>query len=91
MPFNEDEAPRLAEIGRRITEVGQNLADFRNEVRTVTSEMLRKETYQVERDAMKDRILALEARSKTMQNLIYSGLVTIIVSVVVLWVTRGGN
>lgn len=91
MPFNEDEAPRLAEIGRRITEVGQNLADFRNEVRTVTSEMLRKETYHVERDAMKDRILALEARSKTMQNLIYSGLGTIIVSIVVLWVTRGGN
>lgn len=90
MPLHEDEAPRLAEIGRRLTEVVQSLSDFRSEVRAATSEMVRKETYTVERDALKDRIIALEARSKTLQNLIYSGIGTIVVSVIVLWVTRGG-
>lgn len=90
MPVYEDEAPRLAEIGRRIAEVGQNLSDFRNEVRVNFAEMVRKDTYAVERDALKERIQALESRAKSLQNLVYSGLATIVISVIIFWVTKGG-
>ena len=98
MPIEDNDAPRLAEIGRRITEVGQNLSDFRNEVRGNFNELVRKETYAVERDAMKERIsnaekgiANLEQRAKAMQNLVYGGLVSIIVAVIVMWLTRGGG
>lgn len=90
MPVYDDEAPRLAEIGRRIAEVGQNLSDFRSEVRYNFAEMVRKETYTAERDAMRDRINSLESRAKSLQNLVYSGLATIAVSIIVFWLTRGG-
>lgn len=82
LPLHDDEAPRLAEIGRRISEVSVQLSDFRHEVRIIAAEMVRKETYVAERDALKDRILALESRSKSLQNLIYSCIGAVIVGVV---------
>lgn len=80
MPLHDEEAPRLAEIGRRISEVSLQLADFRNEVRIIAAEMVRKETYTAERDALKERLVALESRAKSLQNLIYTSLATIVVS-----------
>lgn len=88
-PPQDDETPRLAEIGRRIHEVGQNLSDFRNEVRMNFSEMVRRETYVAERDALKDRVTALEQRAKSMQGLFYGSLASIVVALVLMVITRG--
>jgi hypothetical protein len=90
MPIEADEIPRLAEIGRRITEVGTNLSDFRNEVRGNFSDMVRKDTYAAEREALKERIIALESRAKSMQNLMYGALASVAVGVVTMWLMRGG-
>lgn len=89
MPIEDTEAPRLAEIGRRIAEVGQNLSDFRLEVRGNFTEMVRKDTYTVERDALKDRIIVLERRATSMQNLMYGSLASVIVGVITMWLMRG--
>lgn len=89
MPIEEHEAPRLAEIGRRLTEVGQNISDFRLEVRGNFAEMVRKDTYTVERDALKDRITVLERRATSMQNLMYGSLASVAVGVITMWLMRG--
>lgn len=91
MPVHEDEAPRLAEIGRQIAQVGQNLSDFRSEVRFNFSEMVRKETYVAERDALKERIVSLEQRSRVLQGAFIGVICTVIAAVIVAWVTRGGT
>lgn len=89
MPIEETEAPRLAEIGRRISEMGQTLSDFRNEVRGNFYEVVRKDTYQVERDALKERVVELERRARGITNLLYSSLAAIAVTVVTFFVLRG--
>lgn len=89
MPIEDTEAPRLAEIGRRITEMGQTLSDFRAEIRGNFIEMVRKDTYQAERDAMKERIAELERRARSTTNLIYGSLASIAVVLVTMWVARG--
>ncbi len=89
MPIEDHEAPRLAEIGRRITEVGQSLSEFRAEVRGNFIEMVRKDTYLVERDALKERIVELERRARSTTNLIYSSLAAIMVTVITFFVLRG--
>ena len=90
VPIETDEVPRLAEIGRRITEVGANLSDFRNEVRGNFADMVRKDTYAAEREALKDRIVALEQRAKSMQNLMYGALASVAVGVVTMYLMRSG-
>ena len=89
MPIEDHEAPRLAEIGRRITEVGQNLSDFRQEVRGNFIEMVRKDTYQAERDALKERIVALEQRARAAASLSYGAWVSVAIAIITLWITRG--
>lgn len=89
MPIEDHEAPRLAEIGRRIHEVGQNLSDFRQEVRGNFIEMVRKDTYQAERDALKERIVALEQRARAAASLSYGAWVSVAIAIITLWVTRG--
>lgn len=89
VPIEDLEAPRLAEIGRQITQVGQNLTDFRSEVRINFAEMVRKDTYSVERDALKDRIVALERRATSMQTLMYGSLASVAVGVLTMWLMRG--
>lgn len=89
MPIEDHDVPRLAEIGRRITEVGQNLSDFRHEVRGNFIEMVRKDTYQAERDAIKERVIELERRARSTTNLIYGALVSVAVAIVTMWVARG--
>jgi len=91
VPIEDNEAPRLAEIGRRIHEVGQNLSDFRAEVRGNFIEMVRKDTYLAERDAMKERITELERRARSTTNLIYGSLMSVAVALVVMWVSGGGS
>jgi hypothetical protein len=91
VPVQDDEAPRLAEIGRRISEVGQNLSDFRSEVRVSFAEMVRRETYVAERDALKERIVALEQRAKSMQSLFYGSLASVVVAIVLMWITKGNG
>lgn len=82
MPLHDDEAPRLAEIGRRVTEVSMQLSDFRSEFRIMVADMVRKETYNAERAADRERIQALEQNSRSLRNLVYSCMGTIIVSIV---------
>ena len=89
MPIEDTEAPRLAEIGRRISEMGQTLSDFRNEVRGNFYEVVRKDTYQAEREALKERILALEQRARSTMNLLFGSLASRAVAVITLWITRG--
>lgn len=89
MPIEDTEAPRLAEIGRRISEMGQTLSDFRAEVRGNFIDMVRKDTYQAERDALKERVLELERRARSTTNLIYGSLASIAVVLVTMWVARG--
>lgn len=89
MPIEDTEAPRLAEIGRRIAEMGQTLSDFRQEVRGNFTEMVRKDTYAVERDALKDRIVALERRAASMQTLMYGSIASVVVGVITMWLMRG--
>lgn len=91
MPIEQDEAPRLAEIGRRITEMGQTLSDFRSEVRGNFIEMVRKDTYQAERDALKERVLELERRARSTTNLIYGSLASVAVVLVTMWISGGGR
>lgn len=88
----EDDAPRLSEIGRRISDVDRTLVDFRNEVRAAFHEMVRKETYLAERDALRERVTAIEQRAKSLQNLVYAGLITLIVTMIASWfIGRGGT
>lgn len=89
MPIEDTEAPRLAEIGRRIAEVGQSLSDFRAEVRGNFIDMVRKDTYQAERDALKERVLELERRARSTTNLIYGSLASVAVVLVTMWIARG--
>jgi hypothetical protein len=89
VPIEEFEAPRLAEIGRQITQVGQNLFDFRSEVRGNFADMVRKDTYSVERDSLKDRISVLERRAASMQTLMYGSLASVAVGVLTMWLMRG--
>lgn len=89
VPIEDHEAPRLAEIGRRIAEVGQSLSDFRAEVRGNFVEMVRKDTYMVERDTLKERIAELERRSRSMANMFYGAMVSIGVAVVTFFILRG--
>lgn len=91
MPLHDDEAPRLAEIGRRIAEVSQTVNDFRNEIRANFTEMVRKDLYYAERDAMRERITSLETRAKTLQGLAYGSIFTVIASLFTMWITRGGQ
>lgn len=86
--MEDSEAPRLAEIGRRIVEVGQNLSDFRAEVRGSFSEMVRKDTYQAERDAIKERIGNLEQRARSSMNLLFGSMASVAVAFITLWMTR---
>ena len=89
MPIEDTEAPRLAEIGRRLHEMGQVLSDFRAEVRGNFIEMVRKDTYQAERDALKERVLDLERRARSTTNLIYGSLASVAVVLVTMWIARG--
>lgn len=89
MPLHDDEAPRLAEIGRRISEVSQTMHDFRNEVRTGFTDMVRKDLYYAEQNALRERITNLETRSKTLQGLAYGSIFTVLASLFTMWVTRG--
>lgn len=89
MPIEDHEAPRLAEIGRRITEVGQSLSDFRAEVRGNFVEMVRKDTYMVERDGLKERIIELERRGRSMANMLYGAIISIGVAVATFFILRG--
>lgn len=91
MPIPDEETPRLAEINRRIGDLGQTLSDFRSEVRSNFSEMMRKDTYIAERDAMRDRIANLEARARTMQTTVYTAIVGAVISIITVFVTRGGT
>ena len=49
----DDDAPRLSEIGRMIGSIDRKMDDFRQEVRTALADKVSKETYQAERDAMR--------------------------------------
>jgi hypothetical protein len=89
VPIEDHEAPRLSEIGRQIAQVGQNLSDFRLEVRGNFTEMVRKDTYAVERDALKERITVLERRATSMQTLMYGSLASVAVGVITMWLMRG--
>lgn len=90
MPIEDTEAPRLAEIGRRISEMGQTLSDFRNEVRANFTDVVRKDTYQAEREALKERIIELERRARSTTNLIYGSLASVAVALILMWVAKGG-
>lgn len=84
MPIHDDEAPRLAEIGRRITEMGNNITDFRSEMRANLRDLVPKEAYVAERDAIKDRIYNLEQASRATRSLVLGAVASGAVSIVML-------
>jgi hypothetical protein len=51
--------------------------------------MVRKDTYSVERDSLKDRISVLERRAASMQTLMYGSLASVAVGVLTMWLMRG--
>lgn len=95
MPINDDEAPRLAEIGRRITEMGNTLSDFRNEMRSNMRDLVPKETYHAERDAIKERLTNLEQAARSNRNVVLgaaaTGVVSLILLILNIVIARGGS
>lgn len=69
--------------------MGQTLSDFRNEVRGNFYEVVRKDTYSAERDALKERIIALEQRARSAAALSYGAWASVGIAMVTLWITRG--
>ena len=102
----DDEAPRLSEIGRMIGSIDRKMDDFRQEVRTALADKVSKETYIVERDALKERITSLETivasqravaeaatakRSNNLTTTIYSAVGALVVGIISAFLmTRGG-
>ena len=86
MGLHDDEAPRLSEIGRVLLSLDRKLDDFRNEVRTQLNDKISREVYVAERDAWRDRVIALEARSRSITNTVYGGLATIITGAVLFYI-----
>jgi len=96
MPSWDEEAPRLAEIGRMVTTLSTSLADFRSEMRGNFERYVTKERYDVEAAAFREklesqdrRIKALEDHSRTMKQIVYSGIATVVVSLVATLVLKG--
>lgn len=88
MPSEED-APRLGEINRRLTDVARTLADFRSEIRASLNDMVRRDAYVAERDGMKERIAALEARGNRHQGIMYTAIASGVIAIATLLLTRG--
>lgn len=86
MGIHDDEAPRLSEIGRVLQSMDRKLDDFRAEVRAQLNDKVSREVYIAERDAWRDRVLALEVRARTTTNTIYGGLVTIITGAILFYI-----
>lgn len=96
MPTWDEEAPRLAEIGRMVTTLSTTLTDFRAEMRGTFERYVTKERYETEIAAMKEklegqasRIKVLEDHSRNMRQIVYSGIATVVVSLVATLVLKG--
>jgi hypothetical protein len=85
MGYEQDEAPRLSEIGRVLTGLDRKLDDFRAEVRAQLSDKVSKEVYEARYAAQGDRIQALENRARQLQNTIYGSIATIVTAAVLFY------
>ncbi len=86
----EDDAPRLSEIGRVLAGLDRKLDDFRAEVRLQLSDKVSKEVYIAERTAIMDKIAGLQAKASRNTNTLYGGMTSIIVGVILFWLTTRG-
>jgi hypothetical protein len=86
MGIHDDEAPRLSEIGRVLLSLDRKLDDFRAEVRAQLNDKVSREVYIAERDAWRDRVIALEVRARSITNTMYGGLATIITGAVLFYI-----
>src|SRR5688572_27264551 len=57
-----EEAPRLSEIVRMLSNMDRKFDDFKHQVQTQLNDKVSKERYEPERERINDRILALETR-----------------------------
>lgn len=73
----EGSPPALAEIARTIQ-------DFRTEFRTTILDMVRRDVYQAEQQALRDRVAVLEQERKATRQVAWASALTAIVSVVIL-------
>lgn len=93
----EDDAPRLSEIGRVLQGLDRKIDDFRGEVRMQLSDKVSKEVWEAQRNALAarddlvlERVVALEAKSRSTTNTIFGGLASIVVGMVLFYLqTRG--
>ena len=85
MPSFDDETPRLAEIGRLLGGVDRKIDDFRNEVRQALADKVSKEVYNAEMGAMRERVVVLENRARSLTNTLIGSIATVLVAAVVTW------
>lgn len=57
-----EEAPRLSEIVRMLSNMDRKFDDFKHQVQTQLNDKVSKERYEPERERINDRIIAMEAR-----------------------------
>lgn len=57
-----EEAPRLSEIMRMLSNMDRKFDDFKHQVQTQLADKVSKERYEPERERLNDRILAMETR-----------------------------
>ncbi len=79
----DDDAPRLSEIGRMIGALSGTVNDFRSEVRTALADKVSKELYNADMSALKDRVIALETRNRSLTNTVIGIFATVVAAGVV--------
>jgi len=96
-----EEAPRLSEIVRMLSNMDRKFDDFKHQVQTQLNDKVSKERYEPERERINDRILAMETRISTgfnaldqktraISNAIYGALGSLIVGGILLYLGSRG-
>lgn len=82
MGLDDYDAPRLSEIGRTLSSLDRKIDDFRNEIRTQLNDKVSKETYEAQRQAAQDRIVALEQTIRSANARFWGGFGSVVVALV---------
>jgi hypothetical protein len=82
MGIDDYDVPRLSEIGRTLNSLDRKIDDFRNEIRAQLNDKVSKETYEAQRQAAADRILALEQTIRSANARFWGGFGSVVVALV---------